>query len=252
MSTMLRSGAAVLIGRRLRARLPAELVGVACAAALMGESRRCRQAGLNDQRQCEKQSAEPAALHEIRPERPDGAWSSMLVNSGVHASKFLLGRLSMRLPSEPPSSPPQKNVFTLFASAVSFSPMYTAVTRDIKVTAAPDFVLDQSDPEEGRFFWAYRIEIANLGRVRVRLISRHWIIIDANGQRQEVKGLGVVGQQPVLEPGTSFSYESGCPLPTPSGIMQGSYRMSTDDGETFDVATPAFSLDSPHSRPILN
>ncbi len=130
--------------------------------------------------------------------------------------------------------------------------MYIAVTRDIQITAFPDFVMEQSDPDEGRYFWAYTIEIANLGQERVQLISRHWIIIDANGQRQEVAGAGVVGEQPILEPGETFRYQSGCPLTTPSGIMHGSYRMETADGETFDVETPAFSLDCPLSRPTLN
>jgi ApaG protein len=86
----------------------------------------------------------------------------------------------------------------------------------------------------------------------VQLLSRHWVIIDANGRREEVSGPGVVGEQPVLEPGETFRYVSGCPLATPSGMMQGSYRMATDAGETFDIEVPAFSLDSPLSRPTLN
>jgi len=130
--------------------------------------------------------------------------------------------------------------------------MYTAVTRDIQVTALPDFRMEQSDPAEGRYQWAYTIEIANLGRERVQLISRHWIIIDANGRREDVQGLGVVGEQPVLEPGETFRYRSNCPLTTPSGIMRGTYRMKTADGELFDVEAPAFSLDSPLSRPTFN
>lgn len=130
--------------------------------------------------------------------------------------------------------------------------MYMAITRDIQVIATPDFLMEQSDPAEGRFVWAYTIEIANLGRERIQLLSRHWIIIDALGRRQEVQGPGVVGEQPVLEPGETFRYQSGCPLSTPSGIMQGSYRMTTASGELFDVETPAFSLDSPLSRPTLN
>lgn len=130
--------------------------------------------------------------------------------------------------------------------------MYIAITRDIQVTALPDFLPDRSDPDQGRFFWSYTIEIANLGRTRVQLLSRHWIIIDANGRREEVRGPGVIGEQPVLEPGETFRYASGCPLTTPSGLMQGSYRMVTDSGETFDVEIPAFSLDSPMSNPTLN
>ncbi|MFY9628295.1 MAG: Co2+/Mg2+ efflux protein ApaG [Methylocystis sp.] len=130
--------------------------------------------------------------------------------------------------------------------------MYISITNDIQVTALPDFLMERSDPAQDHYFWSYTIEIANLGRVRVQLISRHWIIIDANGRREEVRGPGVVGEQPVLEPGETFRYASGCPLSTPSGIMQGSYRMVTAAGESFDVEIPTFSLDSPLSRPTLN
>lgn len=130
--------------------------------------------------------------------------------------------------------------------------MYVAITRDIQVTALPEYLPDRSEPAQERFFWSYTIEIANLGRERVQLVSRHWIIIDADGRREEVSGPGVVGEQPVLEPGETFRYESGCPLPTPSGIMQGSYRMITPNGDTFDAEIPAFSLDSPFSNPTLN
>ena len=130
--------------------------------------------------------------------------------------------------------------------------MYVAITNHIQVTAIPDFMPDRSDPEQGRFFWSCTIEIANLGTQRVQLLSRHWLIIDANGRREEVRGPGVVGEQPLLEPGEIFRYASGCPLCAPSGMMQGSYRMTTDNGETFDVIIPAFSLDSPLSKPTLN
>ncbi|ATQ66965.1 MULTISPECIES: Co2+/Mg2+ efflux protein ApaG [Methylosinus] len=130
--------------------------------------------------------------------------------------------------------------------------MYISVTRDIQVTALPDFLPERSDPAQDRFVWSYTIEIANLGKERVQLLSRHWIIIDAYGRREEVKGPGVVGEQPILEPGESFRYASGCPLSTPSGMMQGSYTMITEGGETFDIEVPAFSLDSPLSKPTLN
>jgi ApaG protein len=130
--------------------------------------------------------------------------------------------------------------------------MYVAITRDIQVTALPNFLADQSDPERDRYVWSYTIEIANLGRARVQLLSRHWIIIDAYGRREEVKGPGVVGETPVLEPGETYRYASGCPLAAPSGLMQGTYRMVTDAGETFDVEIPPFSLDSPFSKPTLN
>ena len=130
--------------------------------------------------------------------------------------------------------------------------MYIAITNDIQVTALPDFLPDRSDPDQSRYFWAYTIEIANLGRTRVQLVSRHWVIIDANGRREEVRGPGVVGEQPTIQPGASFRYASGCPLTTSSGVMVGEYRMVDEDGERFDVAIPAFSLDSPHGKRTLN
>lgn len=130
--------------------------------------------------------------------------------------------------------------------------MYTATTHDITVTVVPTFLEDQSDPEEHRFLWAYTIRIENSGAVTVQLLNRHWVITDARGQVEEVRGPGVVGKQPVLEPGEHFEYTSGCPLTTPSGMMVGSYQMTTRDGEGFDIEIPAFSLDSPHESQRLN
>ena len=130
--------------------------------------------------------------------------------------------------------------------------MYTAVTRDIQITVMPQFVAERSEPEEGQFFWAYTIEITNLGRESVQLTARHWIITDANGVVEEVQGPGVVGEQPVIPPGESFRYTSGCPLTTPSGIMVGTYRMLDASGRPFDVDIPAFSLDSPFAKRVLN
>ena len=130
--------------------------------------------------------------------------------------------------------------------------MYTAVTRDIQVTVLPEFLAGRSNPDEGQFFWAYTIEIANMGAVDVQLTARHWEITDANGHVEHVRGPGVVGEQPVLKPGESFRYTSGCPLPTPSGIMLGTFRMIDEDGRAFDVAIPPFSLDSPFSKRVLN
>lgn len=124
--------------------------------------------------------------------------------------------------------------------------MYTETTRGITVTVQPIFLEDQSSPAEGHFVWAYRVHIENNSRETVQLMRRHWKIADALGRVQEVEGAGVVGEQPILEPGGSFEYTSGTPLSTASGIMMGSYRMETDDGEAFDVGIPAFSLDSPH------
>lgn len=130
--------------------------------------------------------------------------------------------------------------------------MYTAVTRDIQITVMPQFVAERSEPDEDQFFWAYTIEITNLGRERVQLMARHWVITDANGVVEEVQGPGVVGEQPVIQPGESFRYTSGCPLTTPSGIMVGTYRMVDAAGRPFDVDIPAFSLDSPFAKRVLN
>lgn len=130
--------------------------------------------------------------------------------------------------------------------------MYRAVTNGVQVTVEPRFVAEESQPDDGRWFWAYQIEILNLGGEDVRLRARHWRITDATGRTQEVRGAGVVGEQPLLKPGQSFTYTSGCPLPTPSGIMVGSYRMEGEDGAEFDVAIPAFSLDSPDEARTLN
>ncbi len=126
---------------------------------------------------------------------------------------------------------------------------YSATTHDVRVTVRSFFLDDQSQPDEGRFVWAYRISIENLGREAVQLLRRTWSITDARGRAQRVHGEGVVGQQPVLEPGEAFEYTSGTPLDTPSGFMVGWYHMvMAGSGEPFDVAIPAFSLDSPHER----
>jgi len=130
--------------------------------------------------------------------------------------------------------------------------MYRAVTRGIRVTVKPQYLADRSSAEDGRFFWAYTIEIANLGTVTVQLRSRHWKITDGQGNLQEVKGPGVVGEQPVLKPGERFEYTSGVPLTTPTGMMAGTYQMAADDGDKFDVEIPAFSLDSPHGKRVLH
>ena len=130
--------------------------------------------------------------------------------------------------------------------------MYTAMTHDIQVTVIPEFLPDRSDPGNGQYFWSYTVEIANLGPKLVQLIARHWLITDASGKVQEVQGLGVVGEQPVLQPGESFRYTSGCPLSTPSGIMAGNYRMADEHGSAFQVLIPTFSLDSPEAKRTLN
>jgi ApaG protein len=130
--------------------------------------------------------------------------------------------------------------------------MYRAVTRNIEVTVTPSFVPDRSSPSDNQFFWAYTIDIANRGAETVQLKTRHWRITDANGRLQEVKGDGVVGEQPLLKPGASFEYTSGVPLTTPSGFMAGSYGMITDGGERFDIEVPAFSLDCSFGRGSIN
>lgn len=129
---------------------------------------------------------------------------------------------------------------------------YTDVTRGIRVSVQPTYLEDQSDPDAGRFVWAYHVTIENTGSETVQLTQRYWHITDAFGQVQEVRGPGVVGEQPVLKPGQRFRYTSGTPLTAPSGVMVGSYSMKTDDGEPFDVRVPAFSLDSPHEARSLN
>ncbi len=131
--------------------------------------------------------------------------------------------------------------------------MYQSVTRSIEVTVTPQYLTDRSSPTTGEYFWAYTIEITNRGPETVQLRTRHWRITDANGRRQEVRGAGVVGKQPVLKPGESFEYTSGVPLPTPSGFMTGSYGMVVpDSGEAFDIAIPTFSLDGPEQKRTIN
>jgi len=129
---------------------------------------------------------------------------------------------------------------------------YTTTTRDVMVSVEPFYLEEQSAPEENHYVWAYRVRIENQGEKTVQLLTRHWKITDANGNLQEVRGEGVVGEQPILEPGESFEYTSGTPLATPSGIMVGTYRLERGNGEIFDARIPAFSLDSPHQNIRLN
>jgi len=124
---------------------------------------------------------------------------------------------------------------------------YSTTTRGVRVTVRSFYLEDQSDPAEGRFAWAYKIQITNEGRVAVQLLKRTWLITDAQGRTMRVHGDGVVGEQPVLDPGEVFEYTSGTPLPTPSGFMRGTYHMLVPEtGEEFDAEVPAFSLDSPY------
>ena len=130
--------------------------------------------------------------------------------------------------------------------------MYKAVTRGVEVTVTPQFLPERSSRDKTYFFWAYTIEIANHSDITVQLKTRHWRITDAFGRVQEVRGAGVVGEEPVLEPGGMFKYTSGVPLPTPSGFMVGSYGMITSSGEAFDIDVPAFSLDLPEDTRSVN
>ena len=130
--------------------------------------------------------------------------------------------------------------------------MYRAVTRGIEVSVEPFYLEDQSDPDDNRYVWGYRITIANNSTETVQLRSRYWQITDANGHVEEVRGAGVVGEQPTLEPGDSFQYSSGCPLTTTSGVMVGRYQMQGNGGSMFEVDIPAFSLDMPDLRRTLN
>lgn len=127
--------------------------------------------------------------------------------------------------------------------------MFTRTTHSIKITAYPVYLHEQSSPEHDSYVWAYTISIENLGEDTVQLLSRTWKITDGLGQAQHVTGSGVVGEQPVLESGITYQYTSGAVLPTPSGVMEGSYDMlNIDTGDTFKVVIPMFSLDSPQER----
>ena len=130
--------------------------------------------------------------------------------------------------------------------------MYERVTRGVKVIVRPQYLDGQSRPEEGHYVWAYTVTIENHGRDTVTLRTRYWKITDASGVVQEVRGAGVVGEQPTLKPGDSYSYTSGCPLKTSSGFMVGAYQMQLASGEFFNVEIPAFSLDSPHEKHPIN
>ena len=123
--------------------------------------------------------------------------------------------------------------------------MYSAVTRNITVNVVPFYLEERSDPPENRYVWGYRVTIDNQSDDAVQLLSRYWRITDGAGRVEEVRGQGVVGDQPELNPGDSYQYTSGCPLTTPSGFMVGTYTMRGKRGELFDIDIPAFSLDLP-------
>jgi ApaG protein len=130
--------------------------------------------------------------------------------------------------------------------------LYSTTTRGIRINVTPAFLAEQSDPANDDYVWAYTIKIENTSSVTVQLTARRWQITDRNGITQIVQGPGVVGEQPILREGDAFTYTSGCPLSTPSGLMRGCYAMKTLDGEVFEAEIPAFSLDSPFDVRTMN
>lgn len=130
--------------------------------------------------------------------------------------------------------------------------MFEATTKAIQVRVEPEFLEEQSAPDHHHFFWSYYVEIENKGEAPVQLRSRHWKITDGHGATREVIGEGVIGLQPVIQPGEVFSYTSGAPLSTPSGFMNGTYKMECEDGDHFLIEIPTFSLDSPYDEHLVN
>ena len=129
---------------------------------------------------------------------------------------------------------------------------YIAITRGIAVSVEVTYLEANSSPGNSQYFWAYRVTIENQGRETVQLRSRHWMITNAHGELTEVKGPGVIGKEPFLDPGESFTYTSGAPLNTPSGMMGGAYQMESESGERFDIEIPTFSLDRPNQGVLMN
>ena len=126
------------------------------------------------------------------------------------------------------------------------SPMFEQRTKDVIVRVEPEFLAEQSSVSDSRFIWAYTVEIDNQGDKDLQVTGRFWQIADSRGQVQEVRGAGVVGEQPTIKSGEVFRYTSGAPLTAPSGMMLGTYRVESPDGESYDIDIPAFVLDSPH------
>jgi ApaG protein len=129
--------------------------------------------------------------------------------------------------------------------------MYSKTTHQIRVTVRPQFLAEESVPALHNYVWAYHVRIENLGADTVQLRNRYWRITDGFGQIHEVRGRGVVGEEPVLTPGDAFEYTSGTPLPSPSGMMCGTYEMEAQDGRKFEIDIPSFSLDSPYQPQIV-
>jgi ApaG protein len=130
--------------------------------------------------------------------------------------------------------------------------MYERTTRNIRVAVKAAYLDDLSDPDDSQYLWSYTVTIENNGQEPVQLLSRYWHITDGDGRVQELRGPGVVGSQPVIEPGNRFEYTSGCPLPTASGFMMGRYQMKAASGEAFEAEIPAFILESPYEQRMLH
>ena len=141
---------------------------------------------------------------------------------------------------------------TLYTLFMTDRKPYTAITRGIAVSVEPTYLEANSSPKNSQYVWAYHVTIENQGQETVQLLSRHWMITNARGELTEVKGPGVVGEQPILKPGQSYQYTSGAPLNTPSGMMGGAYQMESESGERFDIEIPTFSLDRPGQGVLLN
>lgn len=130
--------------------------------------------------------------------------------------------------------------------------MFKATTHGVSVTVMPVYIDERSNPAASQYFWAYRVAIENNAQQKLQLLTRYWHITDSNGHVEEVSGDGVIGEQPVIKPGENFSYTSGCPLATSSGIMVGYYMMQNEAGEMLKVDIPAFPLDLPDLSPVIN
>ena len=130
--------------------------------------------------------------------------------------------------------------------------MFSKTTNNINVSVRSYYLEEQSEPDEQHYVWAYQVTINNIGQQTVQLKKRYWKITDSNGTNKEVRGAGVIGEQPVLRPGEKFEYTSGTPLSTPSGFLEGYYEMETKDGNKFDASIPLFSLDSPYISNQIN
>lgn len=126
--------------------------------------------------------------------------------------------------------------------------VFSKITHDIKVSVIPNYLHEQSEPSDAHYVWAYTVQVENLSDKAVKLLNRHWIITDAEGHIEEVKGDGVIGEQPELEPNEGFRYTSGTALATPSGLMMGTYEMEEPSGKRFTIDVPPFSLDSPFQQ----